>query len=69
MLRRGCLRAFAALDFRDPLSSPQVYPNDAAGGSTPAPRISNKEIAMKHELPELPYALDALAPHVSRETL
>lgn len=24
---------------------------------------------MKHELPQLPYALDALAPHVSKETL
>ncbi|MBW3567325.1 MAG: superoxide dismutase [Fe], partial [Proteobacteria bacterium] len=24
---------------------------------------------MKHELPELPYAMDALAPHVSKETL
>lgn len=24
---------------------------------------------MKHELPELPYAMDALAPHISRETL
>ncbi len=24
---------------------------------------------MKHELPELPYAMDALAPHISKETL
>src|SRR5688572_33318907 len=24
---------------------------------------------MKHELPPLPYAMDALAPHVSKETL
>ncbi|MCP4430729.1 MAG: superoxide dismutase [Fe], partial [Gammaproteobacteria bacterium] len=24
---------------------------------------------MKHELPTLPYALDALEPHISRETL
>lgn len=24
---------------------------------------------MKHQLPKLPYALDALAPHISEETL
>jgi Fe-Mn family superoxide dismutase len=27
------------------------------------------ETAMEHKLPELPYALDALAPHISKETL
>ena len=24
---------------------------------------------MEHKLPELPYAMDALAPHISKETL
>ena len=31
--------------------------------------ISMKEEIMEHQLPELPYAKDALAPHISAETL
>ena len=34
-----------------------------------APRHSTPKAIMEHTLPALPYALDALAPHISRETL
>jgi Fe-Mn family superoxide dismutase len=35
----------------------------------PPPSTAKKGKTMEHKLPELPYALDALAPHISRETL
>ncbi|HRL34067.1 MAG TPA: hypothetical protein PLK27_04650, partial [Neisseria sp.] len=30
---------------------------------------TNRSDIMEHKLPELPYALDALEPHLSKETL
>jgi hypothetical protein len=35
----------------------------------PSPTIPRKHQPMKHELPQLPFAQDALEPHISAETL
>jgi len=47
-----------------------VFPVPLAG-SAKSPIIfssQTKELSMQHELPKLPYAMDALAPHISKET-
>src|SRR5690606_28571386 len=51
-----------------PLTDPPLAPVlGAAPGRFPA--VTKRMVIMSFTLPELPYALDALAPHISRETL